>query len=72
MYQHGFATLSLAEAYGAVDDSNLWPEGGNKARKQDIGAALELAVRAHRLLRKRKMNWAIGGTRLMQTMPTPR
>jgi hypothetical protein len=46
MYQHGFATLSLAEAYGAVDDSNLWPEGGNKARERSIGAALELAVRA--------------------------
>ncbi len=46
MYQHGFATLSLAEAYGAVDDSNLWPQGGNKARERSIGVALELAVRA--------------------------
>ncbi|HEY1784762.1 MAG TPA: squalene--hopene cyclase, partial [Pirellulales bacterium] len=24
MYEHGFATLALAEAYGAVDDRNLW------------------------------------------------
>ena len=26
MYHHGFATLGLAEAYGAVDERNLWPE----------------------------------------------
>lgn len=45
MYHHGFGMLGLAEAYGAVDDRNLWPEG--KADKQrSIGAALELAVRA--------------------------
>ena len=24
MYHHGFAMLALAEAYGAVDDRNLW------------------------------------------------
>jgi hypothetical protein len=44
MYHHGFAMLALAEAYGAVDDRYLWPEGAKD--KRSIGAALELAVRA--------------------------
>lgn len=44
MYHHGFATLALAEAYGAVDERNLWPAGGQE--KRSIGGALELAVRA--------------------------
>jgi hypothetical protein len=43
MYHHGFATLALAEAYGAVDDRQVW-QGGKAPRS--IGAALELAVRA--------------------------
>lgn len=43
MYHHGFATLALAEAYGAVDDRLVWPEG---KKPRSIGAALELAVRA--------------------------
>lgn len=43
MYHHGFSTLALAEAYGAVDERNLWPDG--KAPRT-IGQALELAVRA--------------------------
>ncbi|MGQ0635860.1 MAG: squalene--hopene cyclase [Planctomycetaceae bacterium] len=43
MYHHGFAMLGLSEAYGAVDDRNLWPEG---APQRSTGAALELAVRA--------------------------
>jgi hypothetical protein len=43
MYQHGFATLGLAEAYGAVDDRNLWPDGKGP---RSVGQALELAVRA--------------------------
>ena len=42
MYHHGFAMLALAEAYGAVDERNLWPDG--KAPRS-IGQALELAVR---------------------------
>jgi hypothetical protein len=43
MYHHGFAMLGLAEAYGAVDDRTLWPDGkGNRS----VGQALELAVRA--------------------------
>lgn len=46
MYHHGFATLALAEAYGAVDDRQLW-EGSkvDKKRQRSIGEALELAVR---------------------------
>jgi hypothetical protein len=43
MYHHGFAMLALAEAYGAIDERNLWPDG--KAPRS-IGQALELAVRA--------------------------
>jgi hypothetical protein len=44
MYHHGFATLCLAEAYGTVDDRNLWPAGTPNPRS--IGESLELAVRA--------------------------
>jgi phage gp46-like protein len=43
MYHHGFAMLALAEAFGAVDERNLWTDG--KAPRS-IGQALELAVRA--------------------------
>ena len=43
MYHHGFAMLALAEAYGAVDERNLWTEGKGT---RSIGQALELAVRA--------------------------
>ena len=42
MYHHGFATLALAEAYGVVDERNLWPDGKGP---RSIGQALELAVR---------------------------
>ena len=42
MYHHGFATLALAEAYGAVDDRQIWPDG---KKPRSVGAALELAVR---------------------------
>lgn len=44
MYHHGFAMLALAEAYGIVDDRNLWPSPG--ANQRTIGQSLELAVRA--------------------------
>ena len=44
MYNHGFAMLGLAEAYGAVDDRNLW--GGTEPNRRSIGQSLELAVRA--------------------------
>ena len=43
MYHHGFAMLGLAEAYGAVDDRQLWTDG---KKSRSVGAALELAVRA--------------------------
>jgi hypothetical protein len=43
MYHHGFALLAMAEAYGAVDDRQLWPAG---KKQPSIGAALELGVRA--------------------------
>ncbi len=46
MYHHGFAMLALAEAYGAVDDRNLWPDKGKKDGQRSIGQALELAVRS--------------------------
>ena len=46
MYQHGFANLGLAEAYGAVDETDLWETGKPVAGKErTIGEALELAVR---------------------------
>ncbi|WP_437227471.1 prenyltransferase/squalene oxidase repeat-containing protein [Planctomicrobium sp. SH661] len=45
MYMHGFAMLSLAECYGAVDDRNLWT-GTAKPNSLSIGQSLELAVRA--------------------------
>lgn len=45
MYHHGFGMLALAEAYGAVEDRQLWAEGDGK-NQRSIGVALELAVRA--------------------------
>lgn len=45
MYHHGFACLGLAEAYGAVDDRNLW-DGVSNAANRTIGQSLELAVRS--------------------------
>jgi hypothetical protein len=42
MYHHGFATLALAEAYGVVDERNLWTDG---RAPRSIGQALEFAVR---------------------------
>jgi hypothetical protein len=43
MYHHGFAMLALAEAYGAVDERNLWFD---EKAPRSVGQALELAVRA--------------------------
>jgi hypothetical protein len=57
MYHHGFAMLALAEAYGAVDDRHVWPDG---KKPRSIGAALELAVRA--ALTSQKKN-SLGGWR---------
>lgn len=51
MYHHGFGMLALAEAYGVVDERDLW-EGATATRaiagrgnRVGIGEALELAVR---------------------------
>nr|WP_202799990.1 squalene--hopene cyclase [Schlesneria paludicola] len=44
MYNHGFSMLAIAEAYGAVDDRNLWTDADKNRRS--IGQSLELAVRA--------------------------
>jgi hypothetical protein len=43
MYDHGFAMLALAEAYGSVDDRQVWTEG---KKSRSIGQALEFGVRA--------------------------
>lgn len=45
MYCHGFGMLALAETYGAVDETQLWPDDYPVNRKRSIGEALELAVR---------------------------
>ncbi len=42
MYHHGFAMLALAEAYGAVDERELWSDA---RAPRSVGEALELAVR---------------------------
>ena len=45
MYQHGFAMLALAEAYGVVDDRTLWSEEAAGGKSRSIGQSLELAVK---------------------------
>lgn len=45
MYHHGFAMLSLAEAYGMVNDRNLWADSDADSQP-NVGQSLELAVRA--------------------------
>lgn len=45
MYQHGFAMLALAEAYGVVDDRELWSEDAGSGEGRPIGQSLELAVK---------------------------
>jgi len=48
MYQHGFAMLTLAEAYGTVDDRDLWgspADSAQRSSRRSLGQALELAVR---------------------------
>ena len=57
MYHHGFGMLGLAEAYGAVDERNLWPD---RKDQRSIGQALELAVRA--AITSQKKN-SLGGWR---------
>ena len=60
MYHHGFATLALAEAYGAVDDALLWDDPQSTGTKRSIGEALELAVRCALTSQKRN---SMGGWR---------
>jgi hypothetical protein len=55
MYHHGFAMLGLAEAYGAVDDRQLWTDG---KKPRSVGAALELAVRAAITSQRKNSNGA--------------
>src|SRR5205823_7787819 len=57
MYHHGFALLALAEAYGVVDDRQVWASG---KKPRSIGAALELGVRS--ALTSQKKN-TMGGWR---------
>lgn len=45
MYHHGFALLALSEAYGAVDETDLWVEESGAVKPRGIGGALELGVR---------------------------
>ncbi|MCO8120152.1 terpene cyclase/mutase family protein [Stieleria sp. TO1_6] len=45
MYHHGFATLALCEAYGSVDDTDLFT-GARSNSQRSLGAAVELAVRS--------------------------
>ena len=45
MYQHGFAMLAVAEAYGVVDDRTLWTEEGGSGKGIPLGESLELAVK---------------------------
>jgi hypothetical protein len=58
MYHHGFAMLGLAEAYGAVDDRDLW--GSGAVKRGSIGQSLELAVRAAVTAQKKN---SVGGWR---------
>lgn len=45
MYHHGFATLALAEAYGSVDDADLFSQHPSPNARR-VSEALELAVRS--------------------------
>lgn len=45
MYHHGFATLALSEAYGVLDDEDLF-RGSTAKNQRRVGEAVELAVRA--------------------------
>ncbi len=60
MYHHGFAMLSLAEAYGAIDETLLWGSGQEAGRERSIGSALELAVRCSMTAQKKN---GLGGWR---------
>jgi hypothetical protein len=59
MYHHGFALLALSEAYGTVDDRNLWA-GAPAGKHRSIGQSVELGVRA--AITSQKKN-SVGGWR---------
>jgi hypothetical protein len=59
MYHHGFAMLAMAEAYGTVDDRNLWADAP-AGKRRSIGQSLELAARAAITSQKRN---SVGGWR---------
>jgi hypothetical protein len=65
MYDHGFAMLALAEAYGTVDETLVW-DGAGGANQRSIGQALELAVRC--ALTAQKKN-SFGGWRYSPDSP---
>lgn len=47
MYNHGFAMLALAEAYGTIDESLLWSDFKTEVapeKRRNLGEALRLAV----------------------------
>src|SRR5947209_7966497 len=60
MYHHGFATLALCEAYGAVDESLLWDGKTPAGKARSIAQALDLAIRCAATSQK-KNRW--GGWR---------
>ncbi|MCA9140703.1 MAG: terpene cyclase/mutase family protein [Planctomycetales bacterium] len=57
MYHHGFATLALCEAYGVVDDTDLFAQDESE-NKRTLGVAVELAVRAALTSQKRNRSGA--------------
>ena len=57
MYHHGFATLALSEAYGAVSEGLLWQGSDVPVKKRrTVGQSLELAVRCA-LTAQKKNSW---------------
>lgn len=55
MYHHGFAMLAMAEAYGVVDDRQVWTSG---TMPRSIGESLVLAVRLAITSQEKNPNWA--------------
>lgn len=45
MYHHGFGMLALAEAYGTVDESQLWDGSETAAVRRPLAQVLDLAIR---------------------------
>jgi hypothetical protein len=57
MYHHGFALLALSEAYGVVDDTELF-SAQELESKRSLGASIELAVRSAMTAQKRNRQGA--------------